>query len=131
MEMSQDYVKWRPVPENTFLLRCSDLPYLQTLKIHFDSSFIWVYTRRNDVAFAMDHVWKKSIDCCFVPPRFDALKRLEIKVSLTVNFEDQMLMKGGLEKVIKIALPSLFGSGGRVSSGLDVSVSSVIDVDEV
>ena len=79
----------------------------------------------------MDHVWKKSIDGCFVPPRFDALKRLEIKVSLTVNFEDQMLMAGGLGKVIKIALPSLFGLGGRVSKGLDVSVSSVIDVDKV
>lgn len=94
MGLSQRYVKCRSVPENSFLLMCSDLPYLQTLKIHFDSSFIWVYTRRKDVALAMDHVWKKSIDGCFVPPRFDALKRLEIKISLTVNFEDQMLMKG-------------------------------------
>ena len=121
---------WNTRAPNNFALSFSDLPSLQSLKIHVNFDCELPFNSNDLISGAMNHVWKESIDRCFVPPRFAGLKKLEIQVTISVGLETVELLKlmgSGLKDMIKSALPSLFGTGGRVSQGLDVVISTYVD----
>lgn len=125
---------WEERPSSDFLLACSHLPSLQKLKLYAFIDWRINHTSHDAILGAVDHIYKDSIDQCFLPPRFPSLKRLTVGMGITVwdRFGDfaHDLQDGGLDDLVKNALPSVFGPGARVANGLEVDFFSELDIKE-
>ena len=85
VEQGTTPLAWNTRAPNNFALSFSDLPHLQSLKIHINCDCEMSFTSRAVLSSAMDHVWRDSVDGCFAPPRFYGLKKLEIEVTIAVS----------------------------------------------